>query len=180
MTFQIDFDGLKALEKNINALSGVTRAKVFKKALRHAAKPVLDEMKAKLNANFDRDTGQLEDSLGIRVAVNKKGDPTKHDIAVFVGIQKQSKAKRSQYAEQKPTILPPALVGYWLETGVAPHDLNKKSKRGRGKVADGSKGHHGGITASPFIRPALINNEQQVINSARTALAREIQRILKT
>ncbi|WP_304637111.1 MULTISPECIES: HK97-gp10 family putative phage morphogenesis protein [Pseudoalteromonas] len=157
--------GLKDLEKALKQVEGQTKGKVLRSALRKGAKPVHDDMASDVTTKFDAQTGQLAESIKTKTALNKKGSHSIFDAAAYVGVYRNKKAQAAT-----GSALDAPVYAYWLETGVKPHILNPK---GAANLL------HPGFDGQPFVRPALINNEEKVISTVKKELAVGIERAIK-
>lgn len=172
MKITTDIQGLEFLERQLKEVAEAAAPKVVRASLREEAKPLKTEMEQSISLNFQAQTGQLENSVQIKTVLNKKGDHALYDAAVYVGVYNVRSVQKMVDAD-----IPAAVYAYWLETGVKPHDLNRASKRSRGKIGEGANNFHPGIAPTPFIRPPLIRNEQNVIDGFGQGLKRRLDKL---
>lgn len=174
MRIESNLTGFKELEQALKNVAGEVSAKALRGALRAGGDIVKRAIESNIAANFDSDTGQLAESIRVKSTLNKKQSHNIYDAAVYVGVYN---VRAIQAAAGKD--IPASVIAYWLESGVKPHDLNAKSKRSRGKVGEGENNFHPGIAPKPFIRPALLNNEDAALNATRVDLKARIERAVR-
>ena len=148
-----DFFGLKELDKALKELPRETRKRVGVDALRHAAKPVLDEASA--TAAFVDRTGNLRRSM--------RGDRGTWALrrirygTVQIGIG------------PNPRIAPHA---HLVEMGTKPHRID--AKKGSFLFLFNSvfmrDVHHPGTRPRPFFRPAWERNASKVMDGLRDSV----------
>ncbi|HHR4725792.1 TPA: hypothetical protein ACS540_003524 [Salmonella enterica] len=166
-----EIDGLQALDAQLGELSGVVQAKILRKVVREAMRPVLQATIGCYTSQWHSVTGQLENSIGLRVRVPRQS--TWADVIASVGVFTNKKLKA-----QTGSRMDAPLVAWWLEHGVEPHATGDGARRSR-KKRQGSGIQHPGITAKPFIRPAFDNNIEQIMASQKELLGVLIDKALK-
>ena len=169
-----EVEGFKALEASLNKLESSLAPKVLRASLRKGGELVKDKMQQGARQSFETQTGVLAESIKVKTTLNKRQNHKLFDAAVYVGVYNVKALQRAAGRD-----IPANLIAYWIETGVKPHDLNAKSKRSRGKVGEGVNNFHPGFAAQPFIRPALLNNTNQVIDVTRAELKKQVNRAIK-
>lgn len=167
-------DGFANLELALKQINQSVAPKALRAALRSGGKVVENAMQQNARGAFETQTGVLQESIKMKTTLNKKQNHNIYDAAVYVGVYNVRSLQKTIGRD-----IPANVLAYWIETGVKPHDLNAKSKRSRDKKGAGENNFHPGFTARPFIRPALLNNEDRVINETRSTLKKQIERAAK-
>jgi HK97 gp10 family phage protein len=174
MQYNSQITGMKELEKKLTRLDQSVAPKALRASLKAGGKIAQNAIESAVTRHFEPQTGLLAASIKTKTTLNKKQTHKLYDAAVYVGIYNVRAIQQASGSD-----IPAAVYAYWLETGVKPHDLNAKSKRSRGKVGQGKNNFHPGIQPQPFIRPALLNNDQQIIDVTRAELKRRIELAIK-
>ena len=125
MDFNFDASAFDDFELSLRELEDHTAQKrVLKSALRKAAKPTLDDMRARYQRQFHDDTGLLARSFRTRVVTDKKTGT----ISAYTGVQSKRAAMR---ATSKKRQMPPSAYAYFLEHGTDAYtNENGKTRRG--------------------------------------------------
>jgi HK97 gp10 family phage protein len=145
--------GLNVLLEQLNALQLELAAKALAKAGRAAFKPVLDAAKAMA----PRDTGALADSLVLKVE-KPKGDDGVFRVGIKIGKgkgAKQAKLAAAAFGEGQSKSLPPARRWHFIELGTSK------------------------LAAHPFLRPALDQNANRVVELLKVELRKSIDAAVK-
>jgi HK97 gp10 family phage protein len=174
MKIESEVLGLKELEAALKAVGESASPKILRQALRAGGDIIKKSVETNAAKHFESQTGLLENSIKIKAVLNKKQQHALFDAAVYVGVYPNKALQRAAGKD-----MPAAVYAYWLETGVKPHDLNRKSKRQRGKTAPGKNNFHPGIEPQPFIRPALLDNQKALIGTTQAELRRRIDNAVK-
>ncbi len=174
MKIETEVLGLKELEQALKALDGSLAPKMLRQALRAGGDIIKTSVETNAARHFDAQTGLLENSIKLKAVLNKKQQHALYDAAVYVGVYPNKAMQRAAGKD-----IPAEVYAYWLETGVKPHDLNRKSNRARGKTGEGRNSYHPGFEPQPFIRPALLDNEKRVVGTTQAELKRRIDNALK-
>ena len=154
MALNTSVEGLAELDKALSELGAELGYKTLRTAGRRAMKPVLDAARAGAN----EDTGELKQSIAITVKKGRgargKGGDTAADISV--GATRRSISVRNEDGTRSRKEL---------------SMINIKA----GAQEYGTKNQQ----AQPFLRPALDNNANTVLNSLKTELATAIEKAAK-
>lgn len=180
-----DVAGFDELEEQLSELEAVVQRRVLREVARTSAMPVLTDTLSLYESNWNHDTGQLGESIKLRVSVPR--NPTWADVVASVGVFKNYKV---QVAAGKELDAP--VYAYWLEHGTNGHSLaagaklreystgKKKREKKRIKRPHQWEGEqHPGIDARPFIRPAFDRHIEDAFEIQRTTLAAAIDRALR-
>jgi HK97 gp10 family phage protein len=139
--FKVEVKGLKETLKNLDTLEDKLRTKIVRKALRAGNFRMYDKARASTYTTFERQTGLIQQSMGVRTQINISGD----FLVSFVVANPQatirltknaflSVARRPRAAGKLP---PKAFVPfYWrfLERGTNPRSTSSGASRGSGPV----------------------------------------------
>lgn len=149
--------------------------KVFRKGLLRAGRRALRPVVAMAKANAPSDSGQLRQSIGVKVKVYKKDG----NVAFIVGPRS---GFGIEYAGRKRD---PIYYAHLIEGGhkvVARHSLKvRKKKKGFGFVrASGTGITIGHVPALPFLKPALESNPNAVAAAMAADLGAFVEREAKS
>ena len=183
MITNVDVSGFDELEKQLGNLELAMQKKVLREVARTSAQPVLADTLALYQTNWNNDTGQLGESIKLRVSIPR--NPTFADVFASVGVFKN---RAVQVASGKAIDAP--VYAYWLEHGTREHSLasgaSLKSYSVSTKRAHRRKTRpeqtaliHPGIEAKPFIRPAFDRHIEDALAIQRTTLSEAIDRALR-
>ncbi|BDS29257.1 MULTISPECIES: HK97-gp10 family putative phage morphogenesis protein [Aeromonas] len=186
MTISFDVSGFDELESQLANLDLAVQKKVLREVARTSAQPVLADTQLLYEQNWDHDTGQLGESIKLRVSIPR--NPTWADVVASVGVFKNYKV---QVAAGKAIDAP--VYAYWLEHGTREHSL--ASGASLKKHSDSAKAQkrahlrrdrpgqemliHPGIEARPFIRPAFDRHIEDALEIQRTTLSAAIDKALR-
>lgn len=107
MTTSFDVSGFDELESQLANLDLAVQKKVLREVARTSAQPVLADTQLLYEQNWDHDTGQLGESIKLRVSIPR--NPTWADVVASVGVFKNYKV---QVAAGKAIDAP--VYAYWL------------------------------------------------------------------
>ena len=177
MSLSVTIEGFDQARQVLDALPDKFQVQTIRKVFRKAAKPLIDDAKARLLAH-DPNFSKLADAIGF-IPVRTK------DPIVLVGIRAKGKYKETGY------------IGHWIEYGVS--GIKTKTSKRLSKpedesyrfwVARVSKGgrYRNDIPPQPFMRPAidskrgtmegtvLVEMENHLYSETQKALARHRKR----
>lgn len=182
---RFDVDGFDELENQLAELDLVVQKRVLREVVRTAAMPILADTQALYEQSWNHDTGQLGESIKLRVSIPR--NRTFADVIASVGVFKN---RAAQAAAGKKLEAP--IYAYWLECGTNGHSLATDAKMreystGKKKRVDKriDRPHqwegvqHPGIEARPFIRPAFDRHIEDALESQRTTLSAAIDKALR-
>ena len=177
MTTSFDVSGFDELESQLANLDLAVQKKVLREVARTSAQPVLADTQLLYEQNWDHDTGQLGESIKLRVSIPR--NPTWADVVASVGVFKNYKV---QVAAGKAIDAP--VYAYWLEHGTREHSLaSGASLKKRAHLLRDRPGQeiliHPGIEARPFIRPAFDRHIEDALEIQRTTLSAAIDKALR-
>lgn len=157
-------EGDKELERKLRALP----KRVFKNVVRGATTKAMTPATktAKRLAKGIGDRGTIAKSIGKKT----KTYPRTQTIVTLVGPRRGFKDTESGHN--------PSNTAHLAEFGTAPHVIRSEKPMGP-KGVFGLIVHHPGQKATPFMRPALDNNEAQILSIYRRALSDGIVRQAK-
>lgn len=145
--------GLDALQSQLISLGAELASKTLAQAARKAFKPVLEAAKALVPV----DTGELREAIKLTVKKPKGGDAV---VVVGLRIAGSGTAKgitgiAQKYARRFGAELPAARRWHWIELGTA------------------------NTAAQAFLRPALDQNAEVVLEALKAELVKSIARVLR-
>lgn len=186
MISTLDLDGFSDLEQQLASLDLVTQKKVLREVMRESSQPVLARTRALYEQKWNHDTGLLGESIKLRVTIPR--NPTFADVVASVGVFKSFKVQQAagKYVEAP-------VYAYWLEHGTREHSLaSGASLKGHKDTAKAKKrAHlrrarpgqenliHPGIPAGPFLRPALDESVEPVLDKQKEALGAAIDKAIR-
>ncbi len=145
--------GLEGLKKQLRVLDAELRPTLLRSAMRASFKSVQEAAKQKVPA----DTGELREAIGIAYA---KGSSDTSGAVGLVVLSTSTRAKQARMAaaifgEAQSKRLPPSRRWHFIELGTA-----RKAAR-------------------PFLRPALDENAQRVINELGREVSKKVAAAVK-
>lgn len=186
MITEFDLSGFDELENQLASLDLAMQKKVLREVVRTSAQPVLADTISLYEQNWDHDTGQLGESIKMRVSIPRNS--TWADVVASVGVFKNYKI---QVAAGKAIDAP--VYADWLEHGTREHSLasgaslkkhsNSAKAQKRAHLRRDRPGQevlmHPGIEAGPFIRPAFDRHVEDALEIQRSTLSAAIDKALR-
>lgn len=186
MMTTFDVAGFDELEKQLGQLELAMQKRVLREVVRTSATPVLNDTLALYEQNWSHDTGQLGDSIKLRVSIPR--NPGFADVVASVGVFKN---RAVQVAAGK--LIEAPVYANWLEHGAREHSLASGASLKKHRDTDKARKRahlrrdrpgqdsliHPGIEARPFIRPAFDRHIEDALAIQRTTLSAAIDRALR-
>lgn len=155
MDIKWEVQGLQELEKQLLELSANTGQKVLRRAGRLAMESVKTSM---INgAGFDGESTEAHMKESIRISTHKASKKVSDDNAAVIRV---GPSKKQSYK------------ALWQEYGTNKVRHNRKGKRRNTQIV-------GRQEADPFMRPALFDNRERVIDSFKIELKTAIEKAIK-
>lgn len=161
--FDISILGDKELEEVLKFLPENLERKVLNKAIKEAARFVLDDAKA----HAPKDTGALKQALHIRTMKRKRGrigylvaSGTREELGIKAG------AKGFYPASQHYGWFPAKVKGAYRSRFANDRHLRRYLKAEYGGLR---------VPAKPYLRNALLGDQARVLNHVRDALRRRLE-----
>ncbi len=152
---QFNLSGDRELLVSLRRLDQAVEAKVTRKAVEEAVKPIVEAARQNLIRNGTRVTGALAKSMGIRKRSYRGGE-------IIVAVFGPRRGFKTTFRGKKHD---PANIGHLVEYGHAPGGWHAKQANART------------VAAKPFMRPAIDAHGAEALGILTGVLRAQIQRI---
>lgn len=154
-TIQFNLSGDRELLASLRRLNQATEAKVTRKAVGEAVKPIAEAARQNLIRNGTRVTGALAKSMGIVKRSYRNGE-------IIVAVFGPRRGFQTTYRGKKHD---PANIGHLVEYGHQPGGWHAKQASART------------VEAKPFMRPAIDAHKGEALDILAVVLRAQIQRV---